>query len=53
MIGLGEVLTAGYAGGYSHVLGQNVQLVVPYLMMTAFLLVRPYGMFGTRTVRRA
>jgi branched-chain amino acid transport system permease protein len=53
LIGLGEVLTAGYAGGYSHVLGQNVQLVVPYLMMTAFLLVRPYGMFGTRTVRRA
>jgi branched-chain amino acid transport system permease protein len=53
VIGLGEVLAAGYVGAYSRYLGVNFQLVVPYVLMTLFLLVRPYGLFGTRSVGRA
>jgi branched-chain amino acid transport system permease protein len=53
VIGLAEVIAASYAPAYAPWAGQNVHLVVPYLIMTLFLLVRPYGMFGTRTVRRA
>ena len=53
VIGVGEVMTAGYVSAYSQILGVNFQLVVPYLLMTIFLLVRPYGMFGTRSVGRA
>jgi branched-chain amino acid transport system permease protein len=53
VIGLSEVMAAGYASAYSKILGVNFQLVVPYLLMTQFLLIRPYGMFGTRSVRRA
>jgi branched-chain amino acid transport system permease protein len=53
VIGLGEVLAAGYVGAYSRYLGVNFQLVVPYMLMTLFLLVRPYGLFGTRSVGRA
>lgn len=53
IIGLSEVFAAGYAATYSPWVGENFQLVVPYLIMTLFLLIRPYGMFGTRAVRRA
>jgi branched-chain amino acid transport system permease protein len=53
VIGLSETLAAGYAQSYARWVGTNFQLVVPYLLMTLFLLVRPYGMFGTRAVGRA
>ncbi|CAM5611760.1 branched-chain amino acid transport system permease protein [Aquamicrobium terrae] len=51
-IGVAEVLTASYVAQHAPWLGQNFHLVMPYLLMTAFLLVRPYGMFGTQAVRR-
>jgi branched-chain amino acid transport system permease protein len=53
VIGLGEVTAAFYVGAYSRFLGTNFQLVVPYILMTLFLMVRPYGMFGTRAAGRA
>lgn len=33
-------------------LGPNFHLVFPYVIMVAILMVRPYGVFGTREVRR-
>jgi branched-chain amino acid transport system permease protein len=33
-------------------LGPNFHLVFPYLIMVAILLIRPYGIFGTKEVRR-
>jgi branched-chain amino acid transport system permease protein len=53
VIGLSEVMATGYASNYAQALGVNFPMVVPYVLMTLFLLVRPYGMFGTRSVRRA
>ena len=44
VIGLVEVLTAGYLPGQ--------ELVVPYLVMLAVVLVRPEGLFGTRPTAR-
>ena len=37
---------------YKAGLGPNFHLVFPYLIMVGILLVRPYGVFGTREVRR-
>jgi branched-chain amino acid transport system permease protein len=49
VIGIVEVLTSGYAPGW---LGNNFSDVAPYVVMIAVLLVRPYGLFGTRPVER-
>jgi branched-chain amino acid transport system permease protein len=49
VIGIVEVLTSGYAPGW---LGSNFSDVAPYVVMIAVLLVRPYGLFGTRPVER-
>jgi branched-chain amino acid transport system permease protein len=48
-IGIIEVLTSGYAPGW---LGNNFAAVAPYIVMILVLLVRPYGLFGTRPVER-
>jgi branched-chain amino acid transport system permease protein len=45
LIGLLESLTAGYLGG-------KVRDVVPYAIVLVILLVRPYGLFGTRQIER-
>jgi branched-chain amino acid transport system permease protein len=45
LIGWVEALGAGYLGGKS-------RDVVPYVVVLAILLVRPYGMFGSRTIER-
>jgi branched-chain amino acid transport system permease protein len=37
---------------YQAGLGPNFHLVFPYLIMIVILLVRPYGLFGSREVRR-
>jgi branched-chain amino acid transport system permease protein len=37
---------------YKAGLGPNFHLVFPYLIMVAILLIRPYGFFGTKEVRR-
>lgn len=52
VIGLIEVLTAGYQPQYAPWLGKNFHVVAAYLVMLAVLLVRPYGLFGTREVER-
>lgn len=52
-IGLVEVLTAAYLVPAAPWLGNNFHVVMPYLVMIAILVVRPYGLFGTEEVRRA
>jgi branched-chain amino acid transport system permease protein len=50
IIGLVYMLTQGYES--SGFLGTNFHLIAPYLVMIAVLLIRPYGLFGTRKVER-
>jgi branched-chain amino acid transport system permease protein len=45
-------MTATYQPQYAEFLGRNFAQVVPYLVMFIVLLVRPYGLFGTREVER-
>jgi branched-chain amino acid transport system permease protein len=52
IIGLIEQLTAGYESNFTHVLGTGFHTIAPYLVMIIILLVRPYGLFGTRKVER-
>jgi len=52
-IGIIEVVSAAYLTPNVPWLGENVHVVVPYLVMIAVLLVKPYGLFGTREVIRA
>jgi branched-chain amino acid transport system permease protein len=51
-IGVAQVMTGGYISSNVDVLGPEFADVVPYIIMLAVLLVRPYGLFGTREVRR-
>ena len=43
--GVVEAVAAGYLGG-------KTRDVVPYVVVLAILVVRPHGMFGTRTIER-
>jgi branched-chain amino acid transport system permease protein len=52
LIGITQTLTAGYQPRYAEFLGNNFYVVMPYVLMIAILLVRPYGLFGTKEVRR-
>lgn len=52
VVGLVEVLTAGYAPTHAPWLGVNVHQVTPYLVMLVVLWVRPGGLFSSRSVRR-
>jgi len=52
LVGLTEVLTAAYVTPAAPWLGDNFHVVMPYLVMIAILMVRPYGLFGTVEVRR-
>lgn len=45
IVGMIESLTAGYLGG-------KVRDMVPYATVLVILLVRPYGLFGTRQIER-
>ncbi len=45
IIGWVEALAAGYLGGKS-------RDIVPYVVVLAILVVRPHGIFGTRTIER-
>jgi branched-chain amino acid transport system permease protein len=49
LIGVVEVLTSGYAPAS---LGANFYAVAPYIAMIAILLIRPYGLFGSRPAER-
>ena len=48
-IGIVEVMASGYAPGW---LGNDFSAVAPYAVMILVLLIRPYGLFGTRPVER-
>jgi branched-chain amino acid transport system permease protein len=52
LLGVLEVLTAGYVNALLGPMGKNLHTVLPYLVMIAVLIVRPYGLFGTHKVQR-
>jgi branched-chain amino acid transport system permease protein len=52
LIGVTQTLTAGYQPEHAAFLGHNFHVVMPYVLMIAILLIRPYGLFGTREVQR-
>ena len=52
LIGLTQTLTAGYQQKYAPWLGEGFSGVMPYVVMILILMVRPYGLFGTKEVRR-
>lgn len=52
VIGLSQTLTAGYQPTHAAWLGQDFQAVMPYVVMIVILMVRPYGLFGTKEVER-
>jgi branched-chain amino acid transport system permease protein len=54
IIGVVQVLTAAYQPRYDWLswMGEGVQSVTPYIVMLLILLVRPYGLFGTKEVKR-
>jgi branched-chain amino acid transport system permease protein len=52
IIGLIEQLTAGYESHLAPAFGTGLHTIAPYLVMIIILLVRPYGLFGTRKVER-
>jgi branched-chain amino acid transport system permease protein len=52
IIGVTQTLTAGYQDDYAPWLGSGFQSVMPYVVMLLILLVRPYGLFGTKEVKR-
>jgi branched-chain amino acid transport system permease protein len=52
IIGMVQQLTALYGPEYLEWAGGGFELVSPYLIMILILLVRPFGLFGTKEVRR-
>ncbi len=52
IIGIAQVITAGYENSLPTVLGTGFHEITPYLIMILVLLIRPYGLFGTRKVER-
>ena len=52
IVGVAMALTKTYQPLVAPWLGTNFDNVVPYLIMIVVLLVRPYGIFGTREVQR-
>lgn len=51
IVGIVQELTATYQGDIE-LLGANFSVITPYLVMMLVLLLRPYGLFGTREVER-
>jgi branched-chain amino acid transport system permease protein len=52
IIGLVQDVTAGYESHFASFLGTGIHQITPYLVMILVLLIRPYGLFGTRKVER-
>jgi len=52
LVGVAEALTRVYQPLYAPWLGANFDVVVPYVILMATLMVRPYGLFGTPEVER-
>ena len=51
-LGILEVMAQAYLNPMLGQFGQNFHEVFPYLLMILVLVVRPYGLFGQKTVRR-
>ena len=51
-LGLLQVLTEGYVNPLLGDFGHNFHTVFPYAVMILFLVVRPYGLFGTHEIKR-
>ncbi|MHB2023794.1 MAG: branched-chain amino acid ABC transporter permease [Mycobacteriales bacterium] len=51
-IGIVQELVAGYQPQYASWLGHDFYTAAPYIVMILVLLVRPYGLFGTRPAER-
>ena len=52
LVGLLQEVLATYQHALPHWLGGNVATLTPFVVMMLVLLVRPYGLFGTREVER-
>ena len=52
VVGLAEAWAATYQPQVAPWLGANFSQVVPFLVMVAVLLVKPYGLYGTEEVER-
>lgn len=52
LIGVTEVFTAAVETDYRDLIGSNFHVVMPYLVMIAILVLRPYGLFGARRAER-
>ncbi len=52
LIGLTQNLTALYDAQLTPFLGPSFDEIAPYVLMVIVLLIRPYGLFGTRKVER-
>lgn len=52
LIGLISSVTSTYQPIHAAWLGPNFENVVPYVVMILVLLIRPYGLFGTKEVQR-
>lgn len=51
-IGIVQQLVQGYQPQYVDFLGRDFYLIAPYVLMILVLLVRPYGLFGTKPAER-
>jgi branched-chain amino acid transport system permease protein len=51
-VGVVESFVATYQDDFAPWLGNNFSLVSPYVLLLIVLLVKPYGLFGTREVER-
>ena len=52
IIGIVQELTQGYQPQHVSFLGNNFYIIAPYVVMILMLLVRPYGLFGSRPAER-
>ncbi len=52
LLGVTEVLAQGYVNPHLGEFGHDFHTVFPYLVMIAFLVFRPYGLFGQAHVER-
>jgi len=52
MLGVLELMAQGYVNPLLGEFGQNFHRVFPYVVMVLFLMVRPYGILGTKDVER-
>jgi branched-chain amino acid transport system permease protein len=51
-VGVIQEVVAQYERLFPEWVGGNVSIISPYVVMLIVLLVRPYGLFGTREVER-